>query len=206
MRLDADLLGVIDAEAERRGLSRTEFLELGARNLLATEDAVSIYGLVDPRSGSLRYVGQSRDPERRLQGHLSGAGAGAKRKREWIQELRDEGSRPILVILDAAPPGQEADRLEFDWINRMNVVGDLTNERLGPGRRRNLTISFDADFIGQMDSERALTGVSRGVWLEELRHPSPMHKTLAPQTDVSIRAHRPNCGCPVCKPPKKETT
>jgi len=193
MRLDADLLAVIDAEAERRGLSRTEFLELGARNLLATEDAVSIYGLVDPRSGSLRYVGQSRDPERRLQGHLSGAGAGAKRKREWIQELRDEGSRPTLVILDAAPPGQEADRLEFDWINRMNVVGDLTNERLGPGMRRNLTISFDADFIAKMDARRGAW--SRSAYIEALCIDQDLWGPNIPGIP---------CPCPVCKPPKKE--
>jgi hypothetical protein len=47
---------------------------------------IIIYGLFDPRTGELRYVGKARDPQKRLKGHLA-----ARRRTpvyDWIGALR----------------------------------------------------------------------------------------------------------------------
>lgn len=81
--------------------------------------------------------------------------------------------------------------------------------------RRNLTISFDPEFIEHMDADRGK--LSRGKFIEALM---PGHDelllrsgektsgglaTLEPMSRAQAAvAHRPTCSCPVCKPPKKE--
>jgi len=56
-----------------------------------------IYGLVDPRNGSIRYVGKADDPERRLFEHSTCKAAG--HKRNWIALLKRMGLKPQLVYL-----------------------------------------------------------------------------------------------------------
>ena len=52
-----------------------------------------IYGLIDPRNGELRYVGQTvRLPQLRLSQHLSIAKKGAKSYNYfWLRQLLAEG-------------------------------------------------------------------------------------------------------------------
>lgn len=53
------------------------------------ENAVYIYGLLDPRDNRCRYVGKTDDPERRFQEHL-----GAKdrsRRTCWLHNLTAAG-------------------------------------------------------------------------------------------------------------------
>jgi hypothetical protein len=58
-----------------------------------------IYGLFDPRTGTIRYIGKSNKPKERLKnGHLL-----SKRKTHktsWILNLKKEGLTPTLEILD----------------------------------------------------------------------------------------------------------
>lgn len=70
-----------------------------------------IYALLDPRSGDVRYVGQTtRDPFLRFQEHLDG-GIGcdpsyATRKERWIGQLWRLGLLPALVVLEEVPVTQ----------------------------------------------------------------------------------------------------
>jgi hypothetical protein len=81
--------------------------------------------------------------------------------------------------------------------------------------RRNLTISFDADFIEHIDTDRG--ELSRGKFIEALMpgHGElllrPGEKTsggfamLEPMSRAQAAvAHRPTCSCAVCKPPKEK--
>lgn len=76
---------------------------------------VWIYALACPRTGLVRYVGQSADPERRLNSHLSNFAA--VRVREWVAALRADGTAPKLMTLHLVLPGENADDCERRYIN-----------------------------------------------------------------------------------------
>ncbi len=76
---------------------------------------VWIYGLRDPRSKRIRYIGKSSAPERRLASHRSRSGAVAVRG--WCRSLIAEGVQPIVVRLHKVPPGQDADRWERRFLD-----------------------------------------------------------------------------------------
>lgn len=98
-----------------------------------------VYGLVDPNSNQIRYVGCSFSPKTRLKAHTSTASGTTPRMLEywgkhtpvyeWIYGLLKEGKRPSLVILEECTPDNWRER-ENDWIVRLDSIGtDLTNVR-----------------------------------------------------------------------------
>jgi hypothetical protein len=68
-----------------------------------------IYGLIDPRTGYVRYVGKSNKPSARLRFHLLPLELEkATHKAHWMRDLLRAGFKPIQIILE------EVDRRE--WI------------------------------------------------------------------------------------------
>lgn len=59
-----------------------------------------VYGLLDPNSNLIRYVGQSVDPRQRIKSHIRDLkkGYGAY-KINWINKLKEENKKPILQVL-----------------------------------------------------------------------------------------------------------
>lgn len=90
---------------------------------------VWIYGLEDPRTGEIRYVGRSANPEGRMAGHCSVSAARAVY--DWTSELRQLGLKPILRFLLQVKPGEDAARAEGDEILRRP---GLLNDRRPNGR------------------------------------------------------------------------
>ncbi len=89
-----------------------------------------IYGLVDPSSGEIRYVGQTmRRIEERVSQHLAAAKAGKLAySARWIRKLLARGLEPEVLILEEAAPGNELDDAEIRWILRGKERGwKLTN-------------------------------------------------------------------------------
>lgn len=58
-----------------------------------------VYGLVDPFTGDLKYVGCASSPETRLSGHLCPASYERTPKAIWIRRLKAKGGRPRIVHL-----------------------------------------------------------------------------------------------------------
>ena len=89
----------------------------------------TIYGLTDPATGEVRYIGKSNNPEKRLKNHLRD-----RRKSHrvsWLKSLTRSGLRPGLVILEKVDDAdwQEAERR---WIKHFQEQGaDLTNSTDG---------------------------------------------------------------------------
>lgn len=98
----------------------------------------TIYGLVDPRDGRLRYVGQTiKSVPRRLFGHLLDYDK-PTRKGRWIAELKSLGLNPQIVAIGTYPI-REVDAQEIALISVVRASGaDLLNISAGGGgpRRR----------------------------------------------------------------------
>lgn len=100
-----------------------------------------IYGLVDPRTETVKYVGctSMQYVSNRLSAHLSHArstagrnGLRRDRKTMWVRELLAADLRPGTVILQTAFSAEEAAEVEAQWIVRLGA--QLTNEAAGgPG-------------------------------------------------------------------------
>lgn len=70
----------------------------------------SIYGLADPVTGEVRYIGKSNNPTRRFKDHLRQRGRRYP-VYQWIESLRQRGLTPGLVIIEASPTDwREAER------------------------------------------------------------------------------------------------
>lgn len=82
---------------------------------------VYIYGLVDPRSGQIRYVGKTiRTPRKRLYQHLALAKMdGSSAIGRWLIPLLEEGYRPDIVILEEVLE-DKASESEISWIKRLH--------------------------------------------------------------------------------------
>ena len=61
---------------------------------------IFIYGLIDPITNELRYVGKSVNPIVRLRKHISERNKHDSYKDRWIRKLINSGLKPELIILD----------------------------------------------------------------------------------------------------------
>lgn len=89
-----------------------------------------IYGLHDPRTGELRYIGKSDDPRRRLANQL--LEKKSTYRCNWVQQLVALGLKPVQVIIDAVPAGCGWEAIEKAYIAAGREAGhQLTNQRHG---------------------------------------------------------------------------
>lgn len=94
-----------------------------------------VYGLVDPRTGEIRYIGRTcRKLETRLSGHISARhqryAGGSKAKRAWINELIDAGLKPTIRALETFDSELDALEAEGRWIKKGMAEGwPLTNRQ-----------------------------------------------------------------------------
>lgn len=76
-----------------------------------------VYGLTDPRTGEVKYIGKSVNPIHRLAVHLHYAAKGGHTHAfRWMKGLLDQGLKPGLVILEEGIPETEVDDRECWWI------------------------------------------------------------------------------------------
>lgn len=80
----------------------------------ADEPQHYIYGLYDPRTGDLRYVGKSDRPLERLQNQMNETAN--THRCHWLQELKRIGLKPIQTIIDAVPAGTDWQTVERAYI------------------------------------------------------------------------------------------
>lgn len=95
-----------------------------------TEPQAYIYGLHDPRTGELRYIGKSIRPLERLGNHI--CERTNTHRGHWINELNRLKLRPVLIIIDAVPANSDWQKIERLYIAAAREDGQrLTNT--GPG-------------------------------------------------------------------------
>ncbi len=93
-----------------------------------TPETATIYGLCDPRDGTLRYVGSTTMPLlMRLFMHCTG-GTNPQR-RAWIQGIKTDGMKPEIFEIETVPVA-DRDTSEMFWIHYFHSIGcQLTNAK-----------------------------------------------------------------------------
>jgi group I intron endonuclease len=64
------------------------------------DNNVYIYGLVEPKTNTLRYVGKTTDLDRRLRRHINERFNNNSYKDRWIRKLIDNNEKPEIVLID----------------------------------------------------------------------------------------------------------
>ena len=88
-----------------------------------------IYALVDPRDNLVRYIGQSKEPAKRLSHHVRGHEGPQTEKDIWISDLLDSGFFPTMVIVEAIKLsiGDDdipiVDERELSWMVGLKALG-----------------------------------------------------------------------------------
>lgn len=59
----------------------------------------AIYGLIDPRTGDLRYIGKAAHPGKRLLSHMRDASRRDTPVYRWIRKLASLGQQPEMLVL-----------------------------------------------------------------------------------------------------------
>ena len=87
---------------------------------------IYIYGLIDPFSHKIRYIGKSIRPKERLSNQCN---EHSKTYRSnWIQSLLNKGKKPIQVILETLNDDEDWQKSERKWIYVARKYGwDLVN-------------------------------------------------------------------------------
>ena len=115
--------GLVCALSDGFDMAKEKQLPEGAR-----PGTFYVYGLGDPRTSRIYYVGVSANPKDRLHAHIVRPLASLK---NWIDALDAVGQRPTLKILETVPEDEDAFVCEHRWIDKLfregeplvNVVG-----------------------------------------------------------------------------------
>lgn len=88
----------------------------------------TIYALLDPRTGEVRYVGKThQEPGKRLKEHLQNAKNGTEYSARWIATIVACGLKPEQIVLQVGV-GPGWGKSEKKWITRYRLRGArLTN-------------------------------------------------------------------------------
>ena len=95
-------------------------------------NSYSVYGLIDPRTSAIRYVGCTRSSlEARLAGHIYRPSSSSP-VHVWARELAVLGRKPLICLLASAPHARRAGALEQVWILTLRESGALLNDETSP--------------------------------------------------------------------------
>lgn len=119
---------------------------------------VSIYGLIDPRTQELRYVGKSVNPKARLYQHIS-IRYGKSYTLNWIKSLKAEDLEPEMIIIEVVDNKDWKDA-EIFWIGYFKSIGcRLTNYRKGGN-------GFDSEEVSYYNKTRVNSPSTRKKYAE----------------------------------------
>jgi hypothetical protein len=92
-----------------------------------------IYGLIDPITNEIRYIGKSNNPQKRYPQHINEAKLNNTKKSNWIKKLLREYKRPELFIIDEVSKNNWQ-FWEEHYISLFKSWGfNLTNQTKGGG-------------------------------------------------------------------------
>jgi len=144
-------------------------------------EITNIYVLIDPRDGKVRYVGKANDVSQRYRAHLNRARKHQIHKKNWIDQLKKEGLKPIIEVIDIVPI-EDWVFWETYWISQMKAwgfelinytnggdgctFGNQTSFKKGDGGKKVVGYNDKCEKVYEFDSMRqAETHIkSRSMW------------------------------------------
>lgn len=75
---------------------------------------IYIYGLIDPITAEVRYIGKSIRPKERLTNHMNEVSN--CHRSHWLQSLKSIGLKPEMVILEELDGASDWQAVERKWI------------------------------------------------------------------------------------------
>lgn len=86
-----------------------------------------IYGLIDPNTKIIRYIGKSDCPKTRLSNHIQTSKKSNTHKSNWIKSLLKDKKKPEIIILEEVDNDIWEEREKY-WIKKYKDSGvDVTN-------------------------------------------------------------------------------
>lgn len=124
-----------------------------------------VYGLFDPITKLLMYIGYTSNQKRRYKGHCKNKD-GNKRKRIWIGELKKQGLKPIMEVIEEYQTAEELPAAEDFWHDYFRLCGaELLNDPdfIGLGSRKGRKISAETrqKLVGHKVSEETRQKMSK---------------------------------------------
>lgn len=91
------------------------------------EPRLLIYGLSDPRTGELRYIGKSSCGQKRARSHCYPSAISRDRTRTgaWIKSLRASGLKPAIDVLEQVQDASKLSDAERFWIASLRATGAI---------------------------------------------------------------------------------
>lgn len=136
-----------------------------------------IYGLTDPRTGEIRYVGKSATGMKRprLHGKPSRLAKDRTHKANWIRSLLAQGIHYGVEVLQYVASREELNDAERYWIREARNAGwELTNHTDGGDGLSGATFSAEHRArISKANRGRKLTAEQRERFLEAVQHRDP---------------------------------
>jgi excisionase family DNA binding protein len=115
------------ANTPRRGEKKVSFFRMNTIPYPPSNDNFTIYRLIDPRDGTVRYIGITISVFARFKQHLLRDGSNT-RKDAWITELEHAQVLPIMDSIEHVTSLPEATLREMYWIQYYQESGtDLFN-------------------------------------------------------------------------------
>lgn len=108
--------------------------ELQKSVLAHAAQAVAIYGLIDPRTGVICYIGKTKNIEARYRQHTM-RGYGSRAMCDWMRDLRRHRKKPRMSILEITDQA-EARWREYRWIRKYHRHINLLNTMYKNGRAK----------------------------------------------------------------------
>lgn len=94
-------------------------------------DKIHIYGLTEPNSEFVRYVGYAKNLDGRFRSHLKEAAIKAgTHKLYWLRKLFREGKQPGIVTLEVTTVEHRVEREQY-WIAKLKLTNNLVNSTKG---------------------------------------------------------------------------
>lgn len=96
----------------------------------------AIYALIDPTDEMVYYVGQTRNPQRRLEQHMA-ARHHEGEKGDWLRRLIQKDQQPLMQVLEKVTDEKAALEKEQVWIRHfVEKKMPLVNAQVRPRKNR----------------------------------------------------------------------
>lgn len=104
------------------------------KNIVAEKGLTNVvYGLLEPTTNEIRYVGKATDLDTRVRKHLQPSKLIENtHKNNWLKKLINQNEKPLVVVLKKCEDEKDLNQSEIQYINEYKTLGcKLTNATEG---------------------------------------------------------------------------